>query len=79
MPVFSKEISARNIAGGGGGLFIHYTHATYQIMARLCTVRFLSLSAQWRHVASFPAPSAQACPKKMWFAPRRLQKKEERA
>jgi len=27
---------------GGGGLFIHYSHATYQIMARLCTVRFLS-------------------------------------
>jgi len=23
-------------------LFIHYSHATYQIMARLCTVRFLS-------------------------------------
>ena len=23
-------------------LFIHYPHATYQIMARLCTVRFLS-------------------------------------
>jgi len=22
--------------------FIHYSHATYQIMARLCTVRFLS-------------------------------------
>jgi len=27
---------------GGFFLFIHYSHATYEIMARLCTVRFLS-------------------------------------
>ena len=30
------------LAAGGFFLFIHYSHATYQIMARLCTVRSLS-------------------------------------
>ena len=31
-------------------LFIHYSHVTYQIMARICAVRFLSeeyLQAWW--------------------------------
>jgi len=32
-------------------------------------------SARWRHVAITPLPSAQACPKKMCSAPRRLQMK----
>jgi len=35
-------------------------------------------SAQWRLIASSPLPSAPACPKKMWFAPRRLQKKRKK-
>ena len=34
------------------------------------------LSARWRHVASSPLPSAQACPKKMWSAPKKKACKE---
>jgi len=56
-------------------LFIHYSRATYEIMAQSVSC---PLSAQWRLVASTPSPSAQACPKKMWFAPRRFTK-ERRA
>jgi len=33
------------------------------------------VSAQWRHVASTPLPSAQACPKETWSAPRKVQRK----
>jgi len=35
-------------------------------------------SARWRHVASFPSPSAQACPKKIRRAPRESQRKVTR-
>jgi len=34
-------------------------------MAAYIFDRFPPLSARWRHVASFPLPSAQACPKKI--------------
>jgi len=40
--VVFKQGSGADAAQGVFFLFIHYSHATYQIMARLCTVRFLS-------------------------------------
>jgi len=53
-----------------GGLFffwfIHYSHATYQIMARLCTVRFLSavraVAARCKHpFCPPPRPVPRIC------------------
>jgi len=46
--------------------FIHYSHATYQIMARLCTVRFLSavraVAARCKHpFCPPPRPVPRIC------------------
>jgi len=47
-------------------LFIHYSRATYQTMARLFTVRFLSAVRAVAARCKRPfLPSAQACPTKM--------------
>jgi len=52
-----------------------YSHATYTDHGGVHFTQFsCPPSARWPHVASAPFPFAQACPKKMCSAPRRLQK-----
>jgi len=46
-----------------------------EIMANYVESSSCPLFAQWCHVASTPLPSPQACPKEMWSAPRKVQRK----